>query len=516
MTIKLLIADVDGTLVTREKVVTARARAAVARLREAGILFTVTSGRPPRGLAGVVSELKLTTAVAAFNGGVYVQPDLTTVLSRRTLSCSAAHEVLGFLLNAGLDVWIYQGCDWWLRRPDAPHVARESRNVGFAPRVACDLRSILDEPIKIVGVSDDLAQVERCEVDLAARLGADAAVVRSQPFYLEVTHPEANKGMVVRESARILNIPLEQIAAIGDMPNDVPMLRVAGLSIAMGNAAPEVRRVARHVTASNDDEGFARGIEDFILGEPPLARTPLGLPPRARGLLFGLDGVLTQTAPVRAAAWKQLFDEYLRCRAREAEQPFVPFDPMEDLRRYFQAREPEAGIRALLESRGIELPDPTVRALARRYDDLLGDRLQVEQVETYEGSLRYLRAAREAGLRTAVVAPRDDCADVLRAAGIADLFDLWVDQADVVARRLATRPAPDAHLAAARALGLDSEETVVFETGADGVEAGRAGHFAYVVGIDRAGRGGELRCHGADVVVPDLGSLLEYRPSGSF
>jgi Cof subfamily protein (haloacid dehalogenase superfamily) len=318
MSIKLVIADVDGTLVTRRKALTARTCEAVARLRVAGIEFTITSGRPPRGMAALIAPLGLTAPVAAFNGAVYVKPDLTTVLAQHTLPSAVAHQAVDYLLGAGLDVWVYQGADWFITRSDAFRVARESSNVGFDPVVIDDLHAVLDAPIKIVGVSEDHARVARSEAELAERLGADASAARSQPYYLDITQPEANKGMVVREASRILRIPLEEIATIGDMPNDISMLSIAGLSIAMGNAGAEVQRVARHVTSSNEQEGFAEAVDSFILGEPPLARTALGLPPRARACIFGLDGVLTQPAELEVRAWKQLFDYYpdrRRCRA---------------------------------------------------------------------------------------------------------------------------------------------------------------------------------------------------------
>ena len=493
MTIKLLIADVDGTLVTRNKGLTKGTCEAVDRLRAAGVKFTITSGRPPRGMAMLIEPLKLKAPVAAFNGGMYLLPDLTTVLAQRTIPTAVAREAVDHLLQAGLDVWVYRGTDWFLRRADAYRVARESSNVGFDPIVLQNLDDVLDAPIKIVGVNEDHALVARCEGELGARFGAEASAMRSQPYYLDITHPEANKGMVVREAARLLQIPLSQVATIGDMPNDLPMLNIAGLSIAMGNASAEVQRAARHVTRSNEDEGFAYAVDSFILGEPPIARTALGLPPRTRACLFGLDGVLTQTARLHADAWKQLFDHYLRERARGSGEPFIPFDAVFDYSRHFHGQPPLDGVRSFLLSRGIELPDQTVRAVIERKDQILATSLGQQQVETYEGSIRYLQAARAAGLRTAVVSSSPHCQETLQSAGIAHLFDA----------------APDTFLAAARALGVDAEEAAVFDDDLLGVEAGRAGHFAYVVGVDRLGRAGEFRSHGADIVVTDLTGLLE-------
>jgi HAD superfamily hydrolase (TIGR01509 family) len=336
----------------------------------------------------------------------------------------------------------------------------------------------------------------------------DACAARSQPYYLDITHPEANKGMVVREAARLLDIPLDQIATIGDMLNDVPMLTVAGLGIAMGNASAEVQRIARHVTASNEREGFAHAVDSFILGEPPLARNELGLPPRARACLFGLDGVLTRNARINAEAWKQLFDRYLEDRAQALGLPFVPFDPNEDYRSYFHGKLSLDGIRSFLDSRGIVLPDVTLQALSARNSEILRDLLRRERVETFEGSVRYLRQARAAGLRTAVVTANKICAEILESAGIADLLDARIDGPFAAAEHLGGKPAPDLFLAAAKAVGVDVDEAAVFDDEIGGIAAGRAGHFGYVVGIDRDGHGAELRSHGADVVVPDLYSLL--------
>jgi Cof subfamily protein (haloacid dehalogenase superfamily)/HAD superfamily hydrolase (TIGR01509 family) len=506
--IKLVIADVDGTLVTPTKALTPRTCEAVDRLRAAGIRFTITSGRPPRGLASLVGPLRLTEPMAAFNGAVYVKSDLTTVLAQRTIPKDVAQRAVDYLMEAGLDVWIYQGADWFIRDPNGFRVARERGNVGFDPVVIEDLDAVLDAPIKIVGVSEDRPLVARCEEALNQRLGADASAARSTPYYVDITHPEANKGMVVREASRILKIPLDEIAVIGDMVNDVPMLSIAGLGIAMGNATLEVQRVARHVTTANDEEGFANAVEDFILGEPPLARTPLGLPPRARACLFNLDGVLAQLGSMRAEAWKRLLDGYLQKRAADVGEPFVPFDPVRDYRQHFEGRLPREAVRSFLDSRGIELPDHTLHALAERKREILLELYGRKRVATYEGSVRYLRAVRAAGLRTAVVSSSRTCEHALASAGMTDLFDARIDGAVAQAENLESLPAPDTYLAAAHAVGVDREEAVVFDDALIGVEAGRAGHFGYVVGVDRHGLGAELRRHGADIVVPDLTVLL--------
>jgi Cof subfamily protein (haloacid dehalogenase superfamily) len=266
MTIKLLIADVDGTLVTRGKKLTARTRDAVERLRSAGIAFAITSGRPPRGMTMLIEPLALTTPVAAFNGGMFVEPDLETILEQRSLPTAVAQDVVEHLMLAGLDVWVYRGAEWFIRRSDAAHVAREQHTVQFAPTVVAGLDGVLDGAVKIVGVSDDLALVARCEVEVRQRFGARASAARSQPYYLDVTHPDANKGMVVRKLSRMVGVQLAQIATIGDMPSDVLMFSLSGMSIATANASPDVQRCARYVTTSNEDEGFANAVDRFVLG----------------------------------------------------------------------------------------------------------------------------------------------------------------------------------------------------------------------------------------------------------
>ena len=264
--IKLFLADVDGTLVTKEKVLTDRAVAAVRRMEAAGIRFAVTSGRPPRGMAMLVGPLKLQGIIAGFNGGAYVNPDQSVVLSR-TLDPAAARRAYDAIRSHGLDAWVYTAEDWIIAEEDAPHVAREAHTVQFGPKIA-DPAEGLDRAVKIVGVSDDLALVEKCEKDVQAALGDTVSAARSQPYYLDVTHPQANKGAVVAYLAEHYGISPHQIATIGDMPNDVLMFRPSGLSIAMGQSAPEVQHAATHVTDSYEDEGFAKAVDRFIFNDP--------------------------------------------------------------------------------------------------------------------------------------------------------------------------------------------------------------------------------------------------------
>jgi beta-phosphoglucomutase family hydrolase len=243
----------------------------------------------------------------------------------------------------------------------------------------------------------------------------------------------------------------------------------------------------------------------------------LGLPPAVTGCLFDLDGVLTRTASVHARAWADMFDTFLTARAEQAGEDLRPFAPA-DYDRYVDGRPRLDGTRSFLRSRGIELPDgtpddppgaATVHGLSNQKNELVLRLLDEGGVEVFEGSVRYVRAARAAGLRTAVVSSSANTAQVLRAAGIADLFEVRVDGVVAAERGLAGKPAPDTFLAAAADLGLTAAEAAVFEDALAGVEAGRAGGFGVVVGVDRVGQADDLRRHGADIVVTDLGELLD-------
>jgi Cof subfamily protein (haloacid dehalogenase superfamily) len=263
--ILLVIADVDGTLVTKDKILTSRAIGSVNRLREAGIAFSITSGRPPLGMKMLIDPLGLTEPIAAFNGGVFVHPDLS-VMAQSFLSRDIATRVIKAIERHELDCWVYTDRDWLVRKTEAPHVAREQWTVKFPPQVVPDFTAHLDRAAKIVGVSDDYAAVARCEADVQRECAHTVSAARSQPYYLDVTHPDANKGHVVTVLSQVLSIAPEQTATIGDMPNDVLMFQKSGISIAMGNASPDVQRQARFVTTSNEDEGFAKAVESFILG----------------------------------------------------------------------------------------------------------------------------------------------------------------------------------------------------------------------------------------------------------
>jgi len=263
--IRLFLADVDGALVTNDKVLTEAAKTAVRELDRAGIAFAITSGRPPRGMSMLIEPLGLRTVIAGFNGGVLVNPDLS-VIESHMLDPAAARQALKLILDHGLDAWVYTETEWLIRNQNAPHVARETWTVKFDARVVASFtEEHLAHAVKIVGISDDLDLVAACEKAAQNALGDRASAARSQPYYLDVTHPRANKGTVVETLCKLLNIPPAQIATMGDMPNDVLMFRKSGFSIAMGNASDEVKAQASAVTDSNENEGFANAVRKFIL-----------------------------------------------------------------------------------------------------------------------------------------------------------------------------------------------------------------------------------------------------------
>src|SRR6202163_232194 len=266
--IRLLLADVDGTLVIKDKVLTAAAKAAALELLDAGIALAITSGRPPRGMSMLIKPLALQGAIAGFNGGVFVNSDLT-VIESHTLDPAIAQQALKMILDHGLDAWVYTEDEWLIRDKEAPHVAREAWTVKFDAKVVASFTDAhLAHAVKIVGISDDLDLVAACEKVAQNTLGEKASAARSQPYYLDVTHPRANKGTVVETLSKLLNIPPAQIATIGDMPNDVLMFRKGGFSIAMGNSSDEVKAQASAVTDSNENEGFAKAVRKFVLVEP--------------------------------------------------------------------------------------------------------------------------------------------------------------------------------------------------------------------------------------------------------
>jgi Cof subfamily protein (haloacid dehalogenase superfamily) len=260
-----LLSDVDGTLVRRDKSLSARSIDAVRALHDEGILFAVTSGRPPRGMTMLVEPLSLQTPLAAFNGGLMIEADMN-VLEEHVVPGHVVPPTIDLLESFDLSVWVYRGADWFIRDPEGPHVEREAHTVQFAPTVVASFEGVESDVAKIVGVSDDYDTVEAAASAAREELGEHISASRSQPYYLDVTHPQANKGAVVTFLSERYGITADAIATIGDMPNDVLMFAHSGLSIAMGNAHREVQRAARYVTTANDDDGFANAVERFILG----------------------------------------------------------------------------------------------------------------------------------------------------------------------------------------------------------------------------------------------------------
>jgi Cof subfamily protein (haloacid dehalogenase superfamily) len=263
--IRLVLSDVDGTLVTGEKALTARAIAAVRRLHDAGVAFAVTSGRPPRGMSMLIEPLDLRTPIAGFNGGTFARPDLS-VIESHAVPTDVATAALAILARHKLDAWLYTPGQWLVRDIKGAHVAREEWTVKFPPQQVEDFtEEHMRNVVKIVGVSDDHDAVAAAEQTAQGELGERASSTRSQPYYLDVTNPAANKGGVADRLATMLGIDKSQIVTIGDGPNDVLMFRRSGVSIAMGNAGDAVKQSATYVTESNENEGFAEAINRFVL-----------------------------------------------------------------------------------------------------------------------------------------------------------------------------------------------------------------------------------------------------------
>jgi hypothetical protein len=261
--IALVVSDVDGTLVTHDKRLTDGAQRAVQRLHEAGIRFTITSSRPPVGMRFLIEPLGITLPLGPFNGSSIVDTQLK-VIEQHLIPAGVARRCIELLQQFGVDVWVFTNEQWIVRRDDGKYVPHEQNTIRFDPTFAGDFEPWLASACKIVGASADAPLLERCEKAMQAALASEAFVVRSQSYYLDITPPGQDKGTFVQAMARRLKIPTAAIATIGDMQNDLAMFKVSGLSIAMGNATEDVKRQATHVTASNDEEGFAGAI-DVIL-----------------------------------------------------------------------------------------------------------------------------------------------------------------------------------------------------------------------------------------------------------
>jgi Cof subfamily protein (haloacid dehalogenase superfamily) len=262
--ISALISDVDGTLLTDDKTLTNRAQSAVAELRSRGIKFSIISSRPPRGLHMLFEPLRITTPLAGFNGGVLAYPNQEAI-AEHLLTLETARRAVAILDAEAVQVWVFAGRDWLVRDRTGSHIEHEIHTVGFTPTVVDDFRQSLGAAAKIVGVSWDVGLLARSERDIRAVLGNQASVARSQPYYIDITHPLANKGVALTAIAKLLDIPLAQVVVIGDGTNDASMFERSGFSIAMGNSGSRVQRAADFVTSSNIDDGFAAAVERFLL-----------------------------------------------------------------------------------------------------------------------------------------------------------------------------------------------------------------------------------------------------------
>ncbi|HXE69729.1 MAG TPA: Cof-type HAD-IIB family hydrolase [Hyphomicrobiaceae bacterium] len=263
-TIRAVISDVDGTLLTADKTLSGRAQAAVAELRARGIGFTIISSRPPRGLSMLLAPLQLTTPFAACNGGIIAAPDLS-VIAEHDIPSGIAGRAIAEMERDHIESWVFAGEHWLVKEDRGPLVELERRTVQFAPTLVDDFTPYLATAVKIVGVSTDHRHLACCEAKLNIAFAGAATVARSQAYYLDITHPLANKGTALGVLAELMGVPASEIAVLGDGRNDLPMFAAAGLSIAMGNAGDEVKAKADLVTAANDEEGFAQAVEQLLL-----------------------------------------------------------------------------------------------------------------------------------------------------------------------------------------------------------------------------------------------------------
>jgi Cof subfamily protein (haloacid dehalogenase superfamily) len=261
--ITLVVSDVDGTLVTKDKTLTDGALRAVRRLKEAGIGFTITSSRPAIGMRFLIEPLAITLPVGPFNGSSIVDPQLNPI-EQHLIPASAAERSIAVLNEFGVDIWLFTNDKWLTRNADGEYVPHEQRAIRADPTIIQDFTPYLSAACKIVGASSDAALLQRCEVAMLNAVGTQATAVRSQTYYLDVTPPGCDKGTFVQAMAKRQGISTDAVATIGDMQNDLAMFKVSGLSIAMGNATDDVKRQATHVTTSNEDEGFAGAIEMIL------------------------------------------------------------------------------------------------------------------------------------------------------------------------------------------------------------------------------------------------------------
>jgi Cof subfamily protein (haloacid dehalogenase superfamily) len=269
--IELLVSDVDGTLLTPEKTITSQSKASIARLRENGTRFTLASSRPVQGLKRFAEELDVNAPFGALNGGVFVSADFK-IIHAKVLPGAVGKHTLEIFRHHGLIPWLYTASDWFVENPNESRVKEEVIEVEFQPKQCSDLSLLLDQAVKLVGVSIGPSDKSQdCDAVLSRRLGRSASVSRSHADFLDVTHPQATKGNVICFLSAQLGIPTNAIAAIGDMPNDIPMFEQSGIGIAMGNASTEVKRHANFVTTSNSENGLATAIDILLRQAKPSA-----------------------------------------------------------------------------------------------------------------------------------------------------------------------------------------------------------------------------------------------------
>jgi Cof subfamily protein (haloacid dehalogenase superfamily) len=262
--IKLVVSDVDGTLLTRDKRITDAAKAAVAKLRAANIGFTIVSSRPTIGMTFLIEPLALSLPFGAFNGSSIVDPQLRPI-EQHLIPAETARRAIDLLEQFGVEIWLFTNEQWLIRDPHGEYVGHEQRAIKHDPAVVGSFAPWLNGACKIVGASSDPALLMRCEAAMRQAVGTEATAVRSQTYYLDITPPGRDKGTFVAAIEALLDLSPEAVATIGDMQNDLPMFARTGLSFAMGNATDEIKRLATHVTASNEEDGFAKAVE-VILG----------------------------------------------------------------------------------------------------------------------------------------------------------------------------------------------------------------------------------------------------------
>lgn len=262
--VKLLVADIDGTLLDPHKQLTDRVRESVLRVKEAGVQFTVISARPPLAVKFLIDALQISEPIASFNGALIFTPAFETLKEIR-MGRTDAGKVATAILDHGLDLWMFRGAEWFVSRINGPHVDGHVKYLNHQPRYLGQDYTMCSDANKLVGVSDDYEAVKRCEADVIALCGDRISATRSANYYLDVTRHDANKGHAVEELSELMHIPLENVATIGDMPTDTLMFAKSGVSIAMGNASDEVKQSAKFTTGPNSEDGFAQAMEQVIL-----------------------------------------------------------------------------------------------------------------------------------------------------------------------------------------------------------------------------------------------------------